>query len=72
MQPSLVKLLFSHHIADVLTPNMIAIHVYCILCIAKDGSELPLLPKRIAQTIWSAETKLNLPEYLALKESLWA
>ena len=37
-QPSLVKVQYSYHVADVLT-IIIAIHVVrCILCINKDGT----------------------------------
>ena len=66
MHPSLVKLLYSYHVADILR-IIIAIHV---VCINKDGTALPLLQKRIASTILSAEPKLNHLEYLALKRSL--
>ena len=73
MQPILVNLKVSFlTILDMyyLRPIIIAIHVSCILCMTKDGSELLLLPKRIGQTILSADSKLNHLEYLALKESL--
>ena len=51
-------------------PIIIASHVSRILCITKDGSELLVLPKRIGQTILSAERKLNHLQYLALKETV--
>ena len=57
MHPSLVKLLYSYHVAYVLT-IIIAIHE---VCINKDGTKLPLLQKRIASTILSAEPKFNHP-----------
>ena len=66
MHPSLVKLLYSYHVADVLT-IIIAIHE---VCINKDDTKLPLFQKRTAPTILSAEHKLNHLEYLALKRSL--
>ena len=66
MHSSLVKLLYSYHVADILA-IIIAIHMACI---NKDGTKLPLFQKRIASTILSAERKLNHLEYLALKRSL--
>ena len=66
MQPSLVKLLYSYHVADALT----IITVIHVVCINKDGTKLPVFQKRIAPSILSAEHKLNHPEYLALKRNL--
>ena len=67
MHPSLVKLLYSYHVADVLT----IITVIHVVCINKNGIKLPLFQKRIASTILSAECKLNNLEYwLSSQEKL--
>ena len=57
------------HVADVLT-IIIAIHLACIWCITKDGGQwLAALTEENCLNNPSA-AKLNLPEYLPLKESL--